>query len=269
MNKKKYRKCRLLCKMVIVVTIVLTVAGCGKKKTDTPVRVAVIDTGISTEAILQKNIAEGKNYVNTEQSTEDTYGHGTAVASIILSDAPDTQLVPLVSSVYEDGKIKQVENDTLAEMIRDAVDIYGCRIINLSAGLILDKESVRQAVEYAEEKDVLIIASAGNDYMENGAVRYYPAAYESVLAVGALNADGTEIATFSQRGEWVDAYAVGEKVKIKTLSGNTHTSDGTSYSAAKVTAEVVHLMEEKPNLSVKEVREQIKDKNTGRDKTGK
>ena len=250
MNKKKYRKCRLLCMLLIWVTIVLTLAGCGKKKTDTPIRVAVIDTGISTEAIPQKNIAEGKNYVNTEESTEDTYGHGTAVASIILSNAPNAQLVPLVSNVYEDGKIKQVENDTLAEMIRDAVDIYGCRIINLSAGLILDKESVRQAVEYA-------------------AVRYYPAAYESVLAVGALNADGTEIATFSQRGEWVDAYAVGEKVKIKTLSGNIHTSDGTSYSAAKVTAEAVHLMEEKPNLSAKEVREQIKDKNTGKDKMEK
>lgn len=257
--KKMYRKWRLLCVVLIVVSIVALVAGCGKKKTDTPVRVAVIDTGISIKAIPEKNIAEGKNYVNPEQSTEDTYGHGTAVASIILSDAPDVQLVPLVSNVYEDGKIKQVENDTLAEMIRDAVDIYQCKIINLSAGLILDKTSVRQAVEYAQEKDVLIIASAGNDYAENGAVRYYPAAYERVLAVGALNADGTDIAAFSQRGEWVDTYAVGENVKIKTLSGNTRTGEGTSYSAAEVTAEAVRLMEEKPGLTVDELKELLCD----------
>ncbi len=253
--KKMYRKCRLLCVVLIVVSILPLVAGCGKKKTDTPVRVAVIDTGISTKAIPEKNIAEGKNYVNSEQSTEDTYGHGTAVASIILSNAPDVQLVPLVSNVYEDGKIKQVENDTLAEMIRDAVDIYQCKIINLSAGLILDKTSVRQAVEYAQEKDVLVIASAGNDYAENGAVKYYPAAYTSVLAVGALNADGTDIAAFSQRGEWVDTYAVGENVKIKTLSGNTRISEGTSYSAAKVTAEAALEIEKKPEITVDELKE--------------
>lgn len=259
MNKKNDRKWWILYIMLVAVSVVSFVSGCEKKKTDTSVRVAVIDTGISTKAIPEEHIAEGKNYVNPEQSTEDTYGHGTAVASIILNGVPDVQLVPLVSNVYEGGKIKQVENDTLAEMIRDAVDIYRCEIINLSAGLILDKESVRQAVEYAWEQDVLVIASAGNDYAENGAVRYYPAAYESVLAVGALNADGTDIAAFSQRGEWVDTYAIGENVKIKTLSGNTRTGEGTSYSAAEVTTEAVRLMEEEPGITVDELKELLCD----------
>ena len=252
--------------VIIIVAFIssICIVGCKgeqEKENPTQIRVAVIDTGISTKAIPEENISEGMNYVNTELSTEDTYGHGTAVASIILSEAPNAQLVPLVSNVYEDGKIKQVENDTLAEMIKDAIDIYDCQIINLSAGLILDKDSVRSAVEYAEKQGVLVVASAGNDYEENGAVRYYPAAYESVLAVGSLVKNRDEIASFSQRGDWVDTYIVGEEIPIKTLSGNETTGDGTSYSAAKVTGLAAKELEADPTISVNELREKLVQKN--------
>ena len=223
--------------LILVILLMTVVVGCTKTKEKSPVKVAIIDTGISTKAIPSEAILEGKNYVNPELDTEDTYGHGTAVASIILENAPEVKLVPLVSNMYENGKIIQVDNDTLAQIIRDAIDVYDCQIINLSAGLASDIESVRQAVEYAKEKQVLIVASAGNDYAESGEVKHYPAAYESVIAVGSLKEDGTTISDFSQRGDWVNIYEIGENMTIKTLSGNTKTGDGTSYSAAKVTAE--------------------------------
>ena len=221
------------------------------------VRIAVIDTGFSTEAIPEEKREEGKNYVEPEESAEDTYGHGTAVASVILSENENVVLVPLVSNVYEKGKIRQVENDTLAQMIRDAVDVYQCRIINISAGLVLDKDAVRAAVEHAKEQGVLIVASAGNDYDVNGAVKYYPAGYDSVLAVGALTKDGKEVASFSQRGDWVNCYEIGEAVTIKTLSGKTRESDGTSYAAAKITARAAELMQEEPTLTVDELQESL------------
>ncbi len=223
------------------------------------VKVAVIDTGFSQKAIPAENIIEGRNYLYPELSTEGTYGHGTAVASIILQYASDVMLVPLVSSAYEKGKIKQVDNDTLAQMILDAVDVYDCDIINISAGIVLDKDTIRAACAHAEEEGVLIVASAGNDYQVNSDVKYYPAAYDTVLAVGALNKDGTEIADFSQRGEWVDIYAIGEEGTISTLSGNTRTGDGSSYSAAKVTAIAANFIKAAAGFDIQQLREKIKE----------
>ena len=220
----------------------------------TEVRIAVIDTGFSPKTIPSENIIPGRNYLYPEASTDDTYGHGTAIASIILQYAPESFLVPLISNVFEDNKIRQVDNDIFAQIIIDAVDVYNCDIINISAGLVLDKESVRNACIYAEEKGVLVVASVGNDYDINGNVMYYPAGYETVLAVGALNKDGTQIADFSQRGEWVDVFAAGEDVTIGTLSGNKRTSSGSSYSAAKVSAFAANILSEEPEISLAELK---------------
>ena len=47
------------------------------------VRVAVIDSGISTEAVDAERIAAGVNYIRPQDDTKDKLGHGTAVAAII------------------------------------------------------------------------------------------------------------------------------------------------------------------------------------------
>ena len=224
------------------------------------VRVAVIDTGFSPHAIPAENVGEGKNYLLPDETTADTYGHGTAVASVILDNAESVLLIPLVSNVYNRGKVSFVDNDTFARMIRDAVDVYECEIVNISAGLVLDKPAVREAVAYAEEKGVLIVASAGNDYRENPGQIYYPAAYETVLAVGSLTADGTAVSDFSQRGDWVDVFAPGEDVPIRTLSGGQRTDKGSSYAAARITAAAVTLLQKEENLPPAELRERLCEK---------
>ena len=250
-----------------VLCIILVLSGCARfagsenvapevteEQLGREVRVAIIDTGISSAAIAPEHVAEGANYLIPENGTEDTYGHGTAIASVILAHSKNAVLVPLVSNVYDRGRISFVDNATFAQMIRDAVDIYNCEIINISAGLVLDKEPIRQAVAYAEEQGVLIVASAGNDYLENPGQIYYPAAYETVLAVGALTADGTQIADFAQRGPWVDLFAPGEEIPYLTLSGGNGTGKGSSYAAAQVTAAAVGYLQKNGSLSPKELR---------------
>ena len=252
--------------LAIIALISLLFSACSKTPqtqpitTNTPVTIAVIDTGFSSAAIPQQNIIKGKNYLDETLDTEDTYGHGTAIASVILGIYPNAQLVPLVSNAFDNGKITQVDNDVFAQIIVDAVDVYNADIINISAGLILDKDSVRDAVAYAEEQGVLVVASVGNDYADYGVGKYYPAAYDTVFAVGSVNENGTEISAFSQRGEWVDIYVCGEDVTIGTLSGNTRKSDGTSYSAAKITALAAQIVAQNPTeFSPSQLRGQLLD----------
>lgn len=257
-----YRK-KLCLTMIIALLITCIATACAGRQAgaavsaDKRIRVAVIDTGFSEKSIPADNIAGGKNYVDESVGTEDTYGHGTAVASIILENAPDTELVALVSSVYEHGRLTQVDADTFAGIIIDAVDVYGCDVINVSAGFAADTEALRQAVEYAVKKGVVIVASAGNDYVENPDIKYYPAAYDGVIAVGSMNESKTAISDFSQRGEWVDVYERGENITVRTLSGQSKEVSGTSYAAAGVTSRVCKILEENPGLTVDKVLEII------------
>ena len=59
---------------------------------------------------------------------------------------------------------------------------------------------------------------------------------------------------------WVDIYACGEEVKIKTLSGTTRESEGTSYSAALVTARAARLLQKNKNLTPEQLREKLLEK---------
>lgn len=264
-NMKNIRTKKAKLYIILIITLLITgfVTACterqaGKAATaDKKIRVAVVDTGFSDKSIPDGSIAGGKNYIVESMGTDDTYGHGTAVASIILENVPDAELVALVSSVYDHGKLTQVDADTFARIIMDAVDVYECDVINVSAGFAADVETVRQAVDYAKEKGVVIVAAAGNDYQDNPDAKYYPAAYESVIAVGSMNENKTSISDFSQRGEWVDIYECGENITVKTLSGNERIVSGTSYSAAIVTAKVCKILEENSNAGVDEVMKAI------------
>lgn len=98
--------------LILFILLMTVVIGCTETKEQSPVKIAIIDTGISTRAIPSEAILEGKNYVNPELDTEDTYGHGTAVASIILENAPEVKLVPLISNVCENVTIKTLSGNT-------------------------------------------------------------------------------------------------------------------------------------------------------------
>ena len=246
LNVKKLKK-YLLCATCICVCVTL-LSGCMGADSDKnteyqinkegTIRIAVIDSGISADAIPKEFLAGGKNYVDSEAGTEDTYGHGTAVASVIFTEAKyrDFIFVPLINVMYDHGKLRRADGDTLALMIREAIDQFDCQIIHISAGIAEDQENLRDAVIYAAEKDVLIVAAVGNDYGENPGKRYYPAAYDSVVSVGALDTNGKR-ADFSQ--DWADVYRSGVDVPVSLMSGNEDTGTGTSYAAARFTAELL------------------------------
>ena len=221
-------------------------------------RVAVIDTGISPRAIAAENIVPGKNYVLPDGGTEDLRGHGTAVAGIVAGSAkakkeglcPEAELVPLVWSTLDgEGRPLQCGADTVAQAIRDAIDVYGCRIVNLSLGTDTDSPALREAAAYAEEKGVLLVAAAGNG---GGDRPCWPGAYETVLCVGSVDGEGA-VSSFSRRG--ADLTAPGEDLRVVSRRGRTIRAWGTSYAAAYGAGAAARLLAEDPSLTSSDLRD--------------
>ena len=227
-----------------------------------PVRVAVIDSGISTEAVSAERIAAGYNYIRPQDDTEDKLGHGTAVAAIIAGSekaritgiCPTAALVPLVyCSADGDGNEVSGGAAMTAQTVYDAVDVYGCRIINISSGTVTDSKALRDAADYAASRGALVVSSAGNAGRTAPETVYYPGGYESVLCVGACNADGTA-AGFSQKNKTVDLLARGADLRLASIRGTRIRGEGTSFAAAVVSGTAAQLWTLHPAWTADEVR---------------
>jgi hypothetical protein len=225
------------------------------------VRVAVIDTGISSAAISSANLVQGKNYVLPQNGTEDTIGHGTAISSLIVGSAgagvtgvcPTAQLIPLVYCAKDDsGKEVALGTTAVSQIIRDAIDTYGCSVINLSSGSGTDDPALRSAVEYAAQKGVILVSCAGNSQTTQPGKIFYPGGYESVVCVGAANADGT-IASFSQQNGTVDLLAQGVGLRMASVKGTAVQGEGTSYAAGLVSGAAAQLWTNHPGWTADQV----------------
>ncbi|MEX2446795.1 MAG: S8 family serine peptidase [Dehalococcoidia bacterium] len=150
--------------------------------------------------------------------TRDDEGHGTFVSGIaaaagnnevgVTGVAPGAMLLPVkVLDCTATGRISDA-----AAGIRYAADM-GADVINISFGTPNDSPALREAIEYAQARGAVIVASAGNDGSRGIT---FPAAYPGVLAVaasGEVDAAGTLdfrlTAPFAHFGEGVDYLAPG------------------------------------------------------------
>ena len=162
--------------------------------------------------------------------------HGTSVASIITGSegiAPGAEL--FVVRVLDDEGLGSSYH--VAEGIVQAVDL-GVKIINMSLGVYQDTPLLRQAVSYAQERGVLMVAAAGNDGYDR---MPYPAAYPEVLAVTAVDATGQQ-ALFPNQSKKIDFAAPGVGVLTAKEDEGTTLFSGTSAAAPFVTGTLASLM---------------------------
>ncbi|MEA4961001.1 Fervidolysin [bioreactor metagenome] len=235
----------LLLSLIMLITLLYSPAAAAAE--ETPVRIAIIDTGIRKNHTMLngENIEQGENYAFPEDDTDDLVGHGTRIAGLILGStdgtikgtAPDTVLVPLVYySRYPSAVPKNGGVEAICHAIYDAVDSYDCQVINISSGVTEPDDRLYEAICYAEKKGIIVISAMGNDNLTNKDCIYYPAAYETVVGVGAANADLTGAADFSQRNAGVLLLAPGENLIVPSIGSGEdfETVSGTSYAAAQV-----------------------------------
>lgn len=167
------------------------------RATGAGVRVCVIDSGIERATLEDKYRGQGQAIQRIEggvflagqaeplpydghQSTP----HGTTVADIILTMAPQAQL--LSADVF--GPQGSCEVDVVERALHWAIDVWKCKVVNLSLGVpeqrlqqLPRRHQFLRAVEEGYYKDVLIFAAAHNDHP---LTRSYPALFApSLLSV--------------------------------------------------------------------------------------
>ncbi|WP_406274469.1 type VII secretion-associated serine protease mycosin [Streptomyces sp. NBC_00191] len=241
-----------------------------KQSTGKGVRVAVIDTGVDVKNpqlsravdvksgvnLLDKNLKDqsgNKIERGKENGTTDTVGHGTKVAGIIAGRpakgtgfvglAPDATIIPIQQNDAEGHGTAE----SLARAINHAVQ-EKADVINISqdtANAVEPTLLLKQAVDRALAKEIVVVASAGNDGLGGNVKKTYPASYPGVLAVAASDRNN-ERAYFSQSGEFVGIAAPGVDM-VTTVPGGGHCADnGTSFSAPYV-AGIAALVKSKHN----------------------
>ncbi|NOQ86753.1 MAG: S8 family serine peptidase [Deltaproteobacteria bacterium] len=189
--------------------------------TGSGVTVAVVDSGVnpfgfdSFGRFSENRILPGHNAIWRLPGGIDFNGHGTHVAGTIGQETNNTEGV---AGIAYHAKILPVKvmsflgfglDSWIIRGIRWAAD-NGADIINLSIGGGGYSKALEDAVDYAYEKGVTLVAASGNDGTDEVD---YPAAFENCIAVGAIRYD-KEKTDYSNYGEDLDLVAPGGDLTV-------------------------------------------------------
>lgn len=234
------------------------------------VTVAVVDSGVDADhPQLQGKVLPGADFflVGDLPGNFDCVAHGTAVASIIAASpalgvgfrgvAPDARILPVRITDREltsGGESTPINPGVVADGIRYAAD-SGAKVINLSLSGYGDFPAIRDAVAYAQSKDALLVAAAGNNEAA-GDVPSFPASYDGVLGVGSISIEGVR-ASGSQVGPYVDLVAPGQDVLAASRVAGHHYWTGTSFAAPFVAGTAALVRSAYPQLTAPQVAERL------------
>lgn len=223
------------------------------------ITIAVLDTGVDlNHPDLKSNLVPGFNLIDSSKPPLDDNGHGTGVAGILAAKGIVNSTV---QGVLKKAKIMPIkvldahgigEAERLAKGIRLAVQ-RGAKIVLMSLGDPIYSSDLEEAVHYAEEKGVLVIAAGGNDSSDLS----YPGAFPTVLSVGAIDRQN-QVLSYSNRGPGLDLVAPGMNIKTTTLKGGYKERSGTSFAAPQIAGIAALILKENPSLTPFQLRQVLK-----------
>lgn len=182
--------------------------------------------------------------------------HGTQVAGVLGATGNNSKGIAGVNWTTKILPLQAINDDSYGNTLTVARAIYyaadrGVDVISLSLGSASEDSYLRQAVQYALDKKILVVAASGNDGCD---CISYPARYPEVFAVGAQQPNGSP-SSFSSYGNGLDIMAPGENMRTTTWTSsnpiNSYVSGiaGTSFSAPYISGLLGLARSHQPNAS--------------------
>ncbi len=220
--------------------------------------VCIIDSGYEqSNPDLNANNATGTNNSGTGNWYQHGGSHGTHVAGTIAGVNNSEGVVGIMPNTNVNLHIVKVFNESgwgYSGDLSDAVDTCvnnGAKVVNMSLGGSGSSNTEKNALQAAADTGVLLIAASGND---GNSTMSYPASYDSVMAVGALDSNNQH-AEFSQYTSQVEISAPGEAI-LSTVAGDGRlgyiTAGSTTYGNDNVVPQT-HYIQSGGNYSVSNV----------------
>ncbi|HEY3090588.1 MAG TPA: S8 family serine peptidase [Jatrophihabitantaceae bacterium] len=238
------------------------------------VTIAEIDTGVNASLPeLAANVLRGKDYGTaggdgrTDRAV-DTFGHGTAMASIMVAHpgfmditglARDAKLLPVAVPLRGTNDAPTNGNDHLADAIRWAAR-NGGKIISMSLGGTRNPatdsmpcpKDEQDAINYAISKGAIVLASSGNSGQKGSPVEE-PGVCLGVVSVGAVDSQG-HVPAFSSRHKYLTVTAPGVNVpSLARVPRSAFVGDGTSQATAITAAALAMIWSKYPALKGRQV----------------
>jgi subtilisin family serine protease len=219
--------------------------------------IAIVDTGVyQGHTDLAYKVIGGWNAYNGNSDYSDVQGHGTLVAGVA---AAHTDNGTGVAGVAWDCPLLaiRVSNDLGQSSARHiAAGILwalanGADVINVSFAPLWSNRVVRAAAQEAYNRGALVVISAGNS-----GTTTLSRGYSEALFVGAITASGG-IASFSDRGPFVDLVAPGTGIRSTEYDGGYGLANGTSFSAPSVSGVAALAWSVNPDLRPVSIRTAI------------
>jgi subtilisin family serine protease len=258
------------------------VAAAWKLTTGGPITVAVIDTGVDIwHRDLVANIwtnpgeiprnkidddhngyvddVHGYDFVDHDGDPTDVNGHGTFVAGVLAARGNNGRGISGVAQRARIMAVRVLDDQgagsfvTVAQGIRYAAS-NGARVANVSISPSTVLDGMPEAIAYARERGMLVVVIAGNDSLDLGVHRLYPACsgLVNVITVAATDMRG-RYAWFSNRGSCVDVAAPGTRILSTRRGGGYKRESGTSFAAPQVAGAAVLALARRPQLTVSQL----------------
>lgn len=226
------------------------------------VAIAILDTGLAYGHIDLKDkimTDRGRNFV-AEPSNDfawDDNGHGTYVGGIAAAQTNNGLGIAGVSWSSRLLSVKVLDFDSSGSIATLSMGLaytttQPVQVVNMSTGGPVRSRIMEDEVEKAFNKGLVLVAASGNEGKQKFT---YPAAFDNVIAVGALDGQDKP-ASFSTYGQYLSLVAPGENIlSLNWASDRDYAlGSGTSATCPFVSGAVALMLSVNPTLSNRQVR---------------